>query len=170
MARIPPSKERPPRVEPSGSRRSRPRVSPPAAHLCSATPGLRRHPLSPAARSHSLFLRKRSSCSTAMALTQSRAACSSEYNVKAMASRSRPEAQLIFLPPPQGTWRRHGRSSPTGAGEAPNALSRKLRPDLPRTRPLRQRGACGRLSGPPQSRVGARYAWLLKARNVAGRS
>lgn len=41
---------------------------------------------------HSLFLRKRSSCSTAMAFTHSRAACSREYSVKAMATPSSSQA------------------------------------------------------------------------------
>lgn len=90
--------------------------------------GLRRGHLSPAPRPHSLFLRKRSSCSTAMALTQSRAACSSEYRVKAMVAGNHPESQLICPQPSRGTWRRHCRCSSTAAGKAPNALSEKLRP------------------------------------------
>lgn len=95
-------------------------------------PGARCRPLGPPPRPHSLFLRNRSSCSTAMALTHSRAACSSEYSVKAMANR--PEAQPIPFPQLQGTWRRHGRRflrQPT----RPKTRSEKLRSHLTKTRP-----------------------------------
>ena len=133
-----PTQGRAPRGEPSAARLSRPKWSTHAARVGSAPPELaaspsaRRVPLGPPPRPHSLFLRNRSSCSTAMALTQSRAACSSEYSVKAMTTR--PEAQLTPFPPRQRTWRRHGRRflrQPT----RPKTRSEKLRSHLAKTRP-----------------------------------
>lgn len=126
-----------PGTGPSAAHRSRPSKSPHAARLGSAPPGLcrRRRRVSPAPGPHSLFLRKRSSCSTAMALTQSRAACSSEYRVKAMVTGRQPEAQPIRLQPPRGTWHHLGRRPPTAAEEDQNALPEKLHPQPSKPRP-----------------------------------
>lgn len=112
------------------------------ARVCA--PGALPPPSRPRPTPHSLFLRKRSSCSTAMALTQSRAACSREYRVKAIVAGSRPEARLTRLQPPQGTWRRHGGHSPTEAREVQKRFPRssasvRLRPAY---RPTSARRVC----------------------------
>lgn len=137
-----------------------PTRAPPAARPGIASPRLRHRPppsASSAPRPHSLFLRKRSSCSTAMALTQSRAACSNEYNVKAIAARSLPRPNRSFS-------RRRRRRGAATAG----ALLRE--PGRPQTRspgssaPIRlepaprsrQRGGSAVLSRPVRSRLWSR--------------
>lgn len=70
-------------------------------------PGSSPNPPIPWSVPQPMFLRKRSSCSTAMAFTHSRAACSREYRVKAMVTPDSSQARLTPSRTPPGTWRRH---------------------------------------------------------------